>query len=297
MWTTLAVIATLYLLRRCQRQLHRNRLVADMPTSKIRSASQGYTELIGIARQAEQPRISPLGSELCLWWRYTIERYQSSGRSSHWVTVEKKSSRAAFYIEDTTGRCRVEPDSGEISSHHRRVWHGHSRRPIGAVPKTEAKTNMLSARIGMGRYRYSEYLIKDGDPLYVLGHFESDSSGLQTLQPEQLAGDILRSWKTDFPALLKRFDINGDGELGTEEWKLVQHAARLESKKQLQEVSRQPPQHSITQPEHKGLPFIISSHEQDRLGQKFRNSARLSAVGFLLSGSLSTWLLTSRFLA
>ncbi len=291
-WTSLAVGATVYLLLRCKKQFHRYRLIEDMPTSKVRSASQGYTELIGIARKDEHPRLAPLSGELCLWWRFTIERHQRSGKSSHWVTVEKKHSTAPFLLEDITGNCRVEPDKAEISTAHRKRWYGFSRRPSSGPDKA---SGVLSRTLSIGRYRYTEWLIREGDPLYVLGHFETDSAGVQSLQPEKLAGDILRSWKADYAALLERFDINRDGVLSNEEWKLVQQAAKLQAKDEIKERAQQPAQHSIAQPVNEGLPFIISNHEQERLGRKFINSARLSAAGFLLACSVSTWLLTARF--
>ena len=212
-WTSLLVAASVFLLYRCKKQFHRHRLIEDMPTSKIRSASQGYTELVGIARQDTHPRIAPLSSELCIWWRYTIERYQRSGKSSHWQIIEKKQSRSPFFLEDTTGRCRVQPDNGEITTAHKRVWYGNSRRPVSSPLKG---SGLLSRSIGMGRYRYTEHQIRDGDPLYVLGHFESDSAGRQSLHVEKLAGDILRTWKADYAALLARFDVDGGTFLAKE---------------------------------------------------------------------------------
>ena len=53
----------------------------------------------------------------------------------------------------------------------------------------------------------------DGDPLYTLGHFETDSGGLRTFTPKQLIGNVLSEWKQDFSKLLARFDKNSDGEL------------------------------------------------------------------------------------
>ena len=295
----LSIIATLFFLRRTHRQFHRSRLIADMPTSRIRSASQGFTELVGIARKDEHPNLSPLSGELCLWWRYTIEEYKRSGKNSHWVTIEKKQSSSGFLLEDMTGTCYVEPDGAEISCYHTRTWYGNTRRPIGATHHAKTQKHPLMAQIGSfgRRYRYTEHLIKEGDPLYALGHFSSHSNPLQHLSLEQMTGDILRSWKQDFSALVKRFDINKDGQLNTDEWQLARHAARWQAKEEKQLSTRQPTTHSISEPAHRGLPFIISSHEQSRLGTRFRNGAILAAISFLLAGTAATWLLSSRFLS
>ena len=305
-WLSIASIATLFCLRYCHRTFKRARLIEDMPTSKIRSASQGYTELIGVAELQGNPQLAPLSNTLCLWWRYTIEKYQSSGKSSHWVTVDKKSCSQSFYIKDATGNCRVEPQGAEISCKHRHVWHGNTRRPIGE-PKNIKQTrnsgflslNTTSVSfggIGFGRrYRYTEYLILEGDPLYTLGHFETDSSGKRTLTPKQLTGNILNEWKQDFPALLNKFDQNNDGELDLKEWQLVRKAALKEAKLRQSQLANEPAEHVLTQPQHKGLPFIIGSTEQGHLSRRFRRQAFFYALGFLVAGVLSCWLISSRF--
>ena len=136
----------------------------------------------------------------------------------------------------------------------------------------------------------------EGDPLYTLGHFTTDSTGQRTLSADQLAGDILRNWKTDFPALLTKFDHNRDGELDLREWQLVREAALGKAREQQAAVAGAPPDHLLSQPEHSGLPFIVSSAEQTHLSRGFRRGALAYAAGFLLAGTLATWLMTSRLI-
>jgi hypothetical protein len=303
----LALLATFFCLKHCHRTFKRARLIEDMPTSRIRSASQGYTELVGVAELQGNPQLAPLSNTLCLWWRYTIEKYQSSGKSSHWTTVEKRACSQPFYLKDTTGVCRVEPKGAEISCRHRKTWHGNNRRPV-APPNTIKKTtdggllSLATRHISVGgiafgrRYRYTEHLIMEGDPLYTLGHFETDSGGQRTFTPEQLSGDILREWKQDFHDLLTRFDQNNDGELDLKEWQQVRRAALKEAKHRQTQLASQPPEHVITQPLQAGWPFSIGSTEQKHLAQRFRRRAAAYAVGFLIAGALSCWLITSRFL-
>ncbi|MBQ0711496.1 MAG: hypothetical protein KBT53_00890 [Porticoccus sp.] len=301
-WLILAMGGTLLCLSRCHRKFKRARLIEDMPTSRIRSASQGYTELIGVAELQGNPQLAPLSNTLCLWWRYTIEKYQSSGKSSHWVTVENRTCSQPFYLKDTTGICRVEHQGADISCHHRHTWYGNTRRPIG-VPKSSDKTthrrsgflSLATTRISFGRsYRYTEHLIMEGDPLYTLGHFETDSGGLRTLTPKQLIGNVLNEWKQDFSELLARFDKNGDGELDLKEWQIVRDAALKDARRRQIKQSQQPAEHVLTQPQHKGLPFIIGSQEQQQLSKRFRRSAIFYSLGFFLAGSLATWLASSR---
>lgn len=305
-WTGIAAFGTLFSLRKCHRLFKRSRLIEDMPTSRIRSASQGYSELIGIAELQGNPRLAPLTNTLCLWWRYSIERYQRSGKSSHWITVEKRSSEHPFHLKDSTGLCQIDPVGAEISCRHQRTWHGSTRRPTGNIPglKNTSEKNMLditSTPISIGglafgrRYRYTEHIILEGDPLYTLGHFESDATGIRTLHPKQLIGNILSEWKQDFPTLLEQFDRDGNGELDLEEWKLVRQAASEEANSRQLSQAGEPVEHLLSKPPHEGLPFIISSTEQTQLSSRFRRHAFFYAIGFLLAGSLSCWLITSRF--
>ena len=299
LWLTLTIAVSWFSLRKSYRLLKRARLVEDMPTSKIRSASQGYTELIGVAALQDHPQLAPLSSTLCLWWRYTIEKYQRTGKSSRWSTVEKRASSRPFYLQDTTGICRIDPAGADISTRHHQVWYGSTRRPIGIPKPAQLNSGFfsLNSAISFGsRYRYTEYLIMEGDPLYTLGHFTTDSTGLRTLSADQLAGDILRDWKADFPTLLAKFDHNGDGALDLEEWQVVREAAIEEARRHQATAADEPPEHLLSQPEHNGLPFIVGSVEQEHLSTRFRRGALVYAVGFLLAGTLATWLVTSRLI-
>ncbi|TNE75926.1 MAG: hypothetical protein EP334_09425 [Gammaproteobacteria bacterium] len=299
LWLAIAVGASLFSLKKGHGRFKHARLIEDMPTSKIRSASQGYTELVGVATRQGNPQLAPLSNTLCLWWRYTIEKYQSSGKSSHWVTIEKRACSQPFFLQDSTGICQVDPEGADISCKHRHVWYGSTRRPVGTPKPGSFYSGFfnLKANLSFGRrYRYTEYLVMEGDPIYALGEFISDSTGQRTLSPQQLSGDILRAWKADFPALLVKFDHNGDGELDMREWQMVQDAALREARRKQRELSQQPQQHLLAKPRHKGLPFIIGSGEQHQLSSRFRRAALLYAGGFLLLGALASWLLSSRLM-
>lgn len=299
LWLGIAVAASLFSLRKGHNRFKHARLIEDMPTSKIRSASQGYTELVGVAVLRDTPQLAPLSNSLCLWWRYTIEKYQSSGKSSHWVTVESRSCSQPFTLQDSTGICLVDPEGADISCKHHHRWYGSTRRPLRMPTPGELNSSFFSIRgsLSLGqRYRYSEYLILEGDPIYALGEFISDSTGRRTLSPQQLSGDILRSWKADFPALLERFDRNGDGELDLAEWQQVRDAALQEAQRQQGELSQQPMEHLLAKPRHDCLPFIIGSDEQQQLSGRFRRGALFYSGGFLLAGAMASWLLGSRLL-
>jgi hypothetical protein len=80
-----------------------------------------------------------------------------------------------------------------------------------------------------------------------------------------------------------------------EEWKLVRQAASGEANTRQLVKADELVEHLLSKPPHEGLPFIISSTEQTQLSSRFRPHSFFYAIGFLLAGSLSCWLMTSRF--
>ena len=297
---TLLLAATTYALYLAYRSFKKSRLIEDMPTSLIRSASQGFTELIGIGKPHGEHLSAPLTATPCLWWYYSIEQYLSTGKSSHWVKVESGASKQPFNIDDNSGLCLVLPEGADLAALHNKKWHGRLRHPLGGSGKKPASTLglLLDSNIGFGkRYRYTERLIKEHDPLYILGHFSTDSTGKRCLSIDKLTGNILRSWKGDFASLLEKYDINGDGELDLDEWKSVQKAAKKEAQKQQRDNSQQDKEHAISKPTDTGLPFLIGSDEQDALSGHYRWWAIGWSLAFLLAGSGATWYISARFTA
>ena len=73
------------------RRMVQARYLLDTPTSKIRSAAQGYVELYGVLQGREAPVLAPLSNTPCLWWRFKIEEYSSSDKRSSWRVVESGS--------------------------------------------------------------------------------------------------------------------------------------------------------------------------------------------------------------
>mgnify|MGYP006966890906 CR=1 FL=1 len=72
----------------CFRYLYRYGVIEDTPTSKIRSAAQGYTELEGTANLLPgEPVYAALTQQLCPWFDYKIEK-----RTSHYSHGKRHTS-------------------------------------------------------------------------------------------------------------------------------------------------------------------------------------------------------------
>jgi len=147
----------------CIGRWSRVRHLQDTPTSRIRSAAQGYTELVGVLGAAsESPLFAPLTGEPCLWWRYCIEEYRASGKRSSWAVIERGESEGWLRLTDATGECLIDPRGAEVLPAWRRRWTGDRRHPRGG-----ARGGLLQL-LGMGsRYRYTEERLHAGEPLYA----------------------------------------------------------------------------------------------------------------------------------
>jgi len=97
---------------------------------------------------------------------------------------------------------------------------------------------------------------------------------------------VIRQWKGDFAGLLQRFDSNADGQLDEQEWSRVRLAARLEAEDRHRESSAAPALHQLGQP-GEALPFVLSSHGEEVLTQRFYWQA---AGGALMCLAGAVWL-------
>lgn len=143
--------------------------VRDTPTSQIATAAQGYTELSGTAKTFGNPLKSKLCENTCIWYAYKIEeRRTDSDGKHHWVTVEEAMSDHKIILEDGTGRCIIDPTGADIKTSNEQCW-------------TEA-----------GK-RYTEWIIMDDEPLYVLGNFHTQHKrvGSLGLQERELAANFM----------------------------------------------------------------------------------------------------------
>lgn len=88
------------------RRFSQARHLLDTPTSKIRSAAQGYVEFYGVLQAHNDAQLlGPLTRTPCLWWHYKIEEYRSNGKERSWCVVESGTSEALLPLDDSKARC------------------------------------------------------------------------------------------------------------------------------------------------------------------------------------------------
>lgn len=248
----------------CIGRWSRARHLLDTPTSRIRSAAQGYVELVGILRELGVPQpTAPLTGEHCLWWRYCIEEYRSNGKRSSWNVLERGTSEAWLRLADTTGECLIDPRGADVHPAFRKVWTGSLRHPRGVAP-----SGWLGLLSSGKRYRYTEERLHDGEPLYAIGDFRTTGGGRHGLDLSSAKREVIRQWKGDYAGLLQRFDSNADGQLDEQEWNRVHLAARLEAEDRHRQSSAAPEQHQLARP-NEALPFVLSSHGEEVITRRF----------------------------
>ena len=277
------------------RRLWKARVIEDAPTAKVRSAPQGYVELVGEARPMRgEPIIAPLSKSTCCWYRFTIE----SKKGREWRLVRKEVSNGLFLLGDDTGECIVDPEGAEVTPHRKEVWHGDGDEPMRVVMPPRGAEGIqlgpvvLRSTAGSlnGRNRYTEELILAGDPLYALGAFKTLDDIDHHQSRSEITTALLREWKRDWRRLLHRFDHNRDGDIDAAEWEDARRVAEREAEREHAEQVASQHLHTIRRPAVRGRPFLLSSLPQSKLARRYRWQAAGGMFLFLVAGGVLAWI-------
>ncbi|HEC18259.1 MAG TPA: hypothetical protein ENI97_02835 [Gammaproteobacteria bacterium] len=266
----------------------RARVIEDTPTSKIRSAAQGYVELAGRGELLEGDTIiAPLTTTPCTWYRFKVERIHDR----HTTTVASGTSEELFALVGETGRCVIDPEGAAVTCKTKKVWYEYS------YPSTSGGRGGggMFGRM-RGRYRYTEERMHPGEPLYAIGMFMSVGGGAESFNTDAEVRDVLNLWKKNRAGLLKHFDANGDGELDMQEWQAVRKAAYQRVRREQVKRSAQPPTHIMKKPQHDNRPYLLSVYPQDELVKRYKRMAAGSLAGFFLAGVAAVWMATLRLI-
>ena len=306
-YATLGIVVSSYLFFRAFSSLHKKRVINDTPTSWLRSAAQGYTELVGRGIHIDGPPLmSPLSGRECLWYRMkseeivdSIERHDGpdifillsflSGlfsKSTPLKNANIEESDDLFYLDDDTGRCVIDPEGAHITPSLTRSWYGNS-------PVPDRGPALGGSPLGY-RYKYTEELLLPGDILYAIGDLKTKGGAGSTTEMKEEVRDLLTDWKQDNETLLERFDLNNDGEISVSEW----NKAR---KKAAQEVSEKHANDDVPlvvtmlkKTDDPRRPFLISSDPlHDLIDRYHRHSLSFFLASIATSGIL-VWALGVR---
>ena len=218
----------------------RSRAVADTPTCKVASAPQGYVELFGRAKlHSGTATTSPVSRRPCVWYRYSVEEQ----RGNKWHHVSSGMSSDTFLLDDGTGQVVIDPDCAEILSGDRRRWRD-------------------------GNLRYTEWLLTPGGDLYALGELRTEGGSASALDTTRDLNALLADWKASKPALLKRFDLDGNGQIDLKEWDLARRAALREVQKSHRQIRSEPGVNILRKPRD-GRLFLLADLDPNRLARRY----------------------------
>jgi hypothetical protein len=261
------------------------RLIEDTATSRVRSAAQGYVELVGTGRRMSgAPVVAPLSKLHCTWWSYAIARRTRDERGrARWKVVSRRVSDGLFCLEDRTGRCIVDPEGAEVLPSATDTWYGDTPLPVAGPPVERGFR-------GFGRdYRYREWRMHDGDPLYAIGWFRTESN-LQPGAVDEEVAALLRHWKRDPATLLQRFDTDGDGTLTLPEWERARNAAHEQVLAERATHAALPGIHVLERPRD-GRPFLLAAGDAEALARRYRLQATAGLAAFVAALAGLAWLL------
>lgn len=170
------------------------RNIEDSPTSKIRSAAQGYVELNGTPKPlTTHPTTGKLTQKPCAWYRYTVEIFQNMRTAEQtnagWNLLDQGVSVDPILLDDGTGQCVIKPLGAEIMPTQCISWRGHKRIPN--PPSTSFFLWLFWE--SWGPYRYTEYRLEFDIPIYVSGMFRT----LQSADPQVQASPLLKTYLTE----------------------------------------------------------------------------------------------------
>ncbi|GLP99262.1 hypothetical protein GCM10007891_11160 [Methylophaga thalassica] len=254
------------------------RLLQNVPTAKIRSAPQGYVELIGTTKLMDGPPIiSPISGTRCVWFRYTIEEevteYEGKGRiKSRWKVIKKYNSDDIFLLDDSSDQCVIDPDDANVITKRKKRWY---------------KQDSFPAR------RYTEWTILEGDYLYALGHFQTVAS-IEDSSIKNMMTSILKEWKNDPNNLLHHYDKNGDGQLSQQEWEKARHDAYQLAKAEIGARALEKSLSVLKVSPHKGQPFILSTESEANLIKHNKRIAYACLLAFYAIGVVLVWMINQR---
>lgn len=244
--------------------LKRNRAIADLPTSKVASAAQGYVELYGVASADPDYRTKGIRSLPCVWYQQIT--YQK--RNEDWVEIERQTSASLFALDDGTGVCLIDPADAEVLT-----THSYTREEFG--------------------YKIEELLLKPNDDLYALGNFTTVRTSHSSLDVEAEISDLLESWRKDQPMLLRRFDHDKDGKISSKEWEKARAEARHEVESQCQQIRQQGGVNVMRVPTD-GRLFLLSNLSPEQLRTRYQFWGWIHLIVFSISFGCALWL--SRYL-
>jgi len=138
----------------------------------------GCVEVSGRAESNEECLISPWGKTECLYYKFLVEKFVSSGDSGgSWKTYLNKTKFVPFTINDDTGKVKIDKTKGVDF-----VLHTDNEFKAGNTNMTTDLRELLKIYKAeepsfLSQFRFTEKTIYPYEELYVFGNAEKSADG------------------------------------------------------------------------------------------------------------------------
>ena len=126
----------------------------------------------------------------------------------------------------------------------------------------------------MGNYRFRERLIRPATSLYALGEFRSIQNNATDEYIARQVEDLVTQWKQQPKRYLEQYDLDQNGRIQKQEWKVIRSAARREVLAKINSQSSE--HHLLSAPQDGSRPYILSATTEEDLVARKKTAAYLS---------------------
>tara|TARA_B110000438_G_scaffold286645_1_gene318083 strand:- start:155 stop:946 length:792 start_codon:yes stop_codon:yes gene_type:complete len=102
-------------------KINRDRLIANMPTSKIRSVALGLVEIYGEVVKHKEALTAPLSGKECVYCRLSITEWTRGRKRSYPHELRAKEKGVLFKIDDGTGQILIDARGANLENLTRRL--------------------------------------------------------------------------------------------------------------------------------------------------------------------------------
>lgn len=152
------------------RLLRVKRLILNTPLSRIHSAAVGLVELNGTPI-GPYTLTSPVTGEACYYYRVRAWQWLESGNKHSWHLILDENLYVPFFLEDSTGRVLIVPQSAELDVH--RSFSDEVSSTLfnspGLLPPNVRDFMVKRGLIPFEKVRIEEQIIPRSFPLFVFG--------------------------------------------------------------------------------------------------------------------------------
>jgi len=102
-------------------KIKRDRLIANMPTSKIRSIALGLVEIYGKVVKHKKTLTAPLSGKECVYCRFSITEWKRGRKKSYPHELRAKEKGVLFNIDDGTGKILIDARGANLENLTRKL--------------------------------------------------------------------------------------------------------------------------------------------------------------------------------